>query len=132
MAGLNLCVFPRDKMIVNGAAIQFHTAAGFTFTNKVRFIYGSQIMAPSEATNTARQLYVELQNAYVGEPTEQFAALLKCKLLIDLYQDATTSQAARSLLKYIWDGIQSKNFYSALLAARRLVRHEDAILSSSL
>lgn len=129
MAGLNLRVLPKDKMIVNGAGILFHTAAEFTFTNKVRFVYGSQIMAPSEATNTARLLYVELQTAYVGDPAERPAAVAKCKLLIEMYQEATTSQAARSLLTYIWDGIQSGNFYSTLLAARRLVRHEDTILS---
>lgn len=131
MAGLNLRVFPRDKMIVNGAGILFHTAADFTFTNRVRFVYGSQIMAPSEATNTARLLYVELQTAYVGDSGERPAAVAKCKLLIELYQEATTSQAAKSLLTYIWDGIQSGNFYSTLLAARRLVRHEDTILSST-
>jgi len=131
MAGLNLRVFPRDKLIVNGAAVHFHTGAEFTFTNKVRFIYGSQIMSPSDATNTARRLYFELQNAYVGEQAERSAAVSNCKLLINLYQDATTSQAARSLLNFIWDGIRSGNFYSALLAARRLVRHEDAILAST-
>lgn len=131
MAGLNLRVFPRDKMIVNGAAIQFHTAAEFTFTNKVRFVFGSQIMAPAEATNTARLLYMELQNAYVGEPAEQQAALAKCKVLIDLYREATTSLAARNLLNYIRDAIQSSTYYSALQAARRLVKHEDSIFAAT-
>ena len=129
MAGLTLRVFPQDRMIVNGAAMQFFTSAEFKFTNKVRFVYGSQIMAPSKATNTARLLYVELQNAYAGEHSEQPAAVAKCKILIELYQEATTSNAAKSLLAYIWAGIQSCNFYSALLAARRLVRHEDSVLA---
>ena len=116
-------------MIVNGAAIKFHTAAEFTFTNKVRFVYGSQIMAPTEATNTARLLYMELQNAYVGDPSEQQAALTKCEILIHLYREATTSIAAKHLLNYIKDGIQSATYYSALQAARRLIKHEDSVLS---
>ena len=131
MAGLSLRVFPRDRMIVNGAAMQFFTAAEFKFTNKVRFVYGSQIMAPDDATNTARRLYLELQNAYAGEIGEQAAASERCHMLIDLYQEATTSQAARSLLSYIRTGIQTGSFYAALLAARRLVRHEDTVLAVS-
>ena len=131
MSGLTLRVSSRDRMIVNGAAIQFLSPAEFKFTNKVRFVYGSQLMAPSAATNTARRLYVELQVAYAGEHVERSAATENCRVLIKLYKEATTSKAARSLLTYILNSIDSGNHYAALLAARRLVRHEDSVLTHS-
>ena len=130
MSGLTLRVASRDRMIVNGAAIQFLSAAEFKFMNKVRFVYGSQLMAPSAATNTARRLYVELQVAYAGELGERSTATARCGLLIELYMEATTSEAARSLLMYISNNLEAGNYYAALLAARRLVRHEDSILAA--
>ena len=128
MAGLHLRMTRGEKMIVNGAAMHFLTDAEFRFANHVRFVYGRQLMAPHDATNTARRLYLAIQTSYVGEPDEAARAMREADILVGWYREATTSNAARTLLDRLWAAAQNGDFYVAMRAAHRLVRHEDAVI----
>lgn len=127
MAGLQVRIKHGEKMIVNGAAIQFLSDANIRFTNKVRFIYGRQLMSPEEATNTARRIYFNVQVAYIGEPDERAPAMAEARILIDLFRAATTSTMARHLLDRILAAVKDDRFDHALRAAMRLVSHEDEL-----
>ena len=128
MAGLHIRMMRDEKMIVNGAAMHFLSDAEFRFTNRVRFVYGRQLMAPYDATNTARRLYLAIQTAYVGDASESAQALSSARMLVELYREATTSSVARTLLDTIRRATADADFYTAMRCARRLVRHEDAII----
>ena len=128
MAGLHVRIVHGDKMIVNGAALHFLSDADLRIANKVRFIYGKQLMAPSEVTTTARRIYYAIQNAYVGEPHERADAILEARLLIGMFRDATLSEAARQMLERALALLDAGHFYQALKVAARIVRHEDAVL----
>ncbi len=128
MAGLHIRIAHGDKMIVNGAAIQFLSDTDLRFTNKVRLVYGRQLMAPVDANTVARRIYFAVQNAYVGEPHESEAATREARLLIAMFRDVTTSLSARHVLDEIRAFLENGDFYRAMRAARRIIRHEDAVL----
>ncbi len=128
MAGLHIRLAHGDKMIVNGAAIQFLSDADLRFANKVRLVYGRQLMAPADANTAARRIYFAVQNAYVGEPHESEAAIREARLLVAMFRDVTTSASARHVLDEIRSSLDAGDFYRAMRAARRIIRHEDAVL----
>ena len=128
MAGLHIRLAHGDKMIVNGAAIQFLSDADLRFANKVRLVYGRQLMAPADANTAARRIYFAVQNAYVGEPHESEAATREARLLIAMFRGVTTSASARHVLDEIHASLDAGDFYRAIRAARRIIRHEDAVL----
>ena len=128
MPGLHVRLAHGDKMIVNGAAIQFLSDADLRFANKVRLVYGRQLMAPSDANTAARRIYFAVQNAYVGEPHESTAAMAEARLLIAMFREATTSSGIRSILDRLSASLASADFYRAMQDARRVIRHEDAAL----
>ena len=129
MAGLGLRLATGDKLVINGAAIHFVTGADIRLANKARFLFGRQIMAPHEANTAARRIYYALQVAHVGEPDERAAALAEAALLIDMFSGETTSPTARRLLDEALRTAHCGNTYLALKIARRIIAHEDAVLS---
>ena len=127
MAGLHVRIVHGDKMIVNGAALHFLSNADLRIANKVRFIYGRQLMAPNDATTPARRIYFAVQNAYVGEPQERLQASAEARLLIGMFREATLSDAARRMLDRVLALIEAAHFYQALKVVERIIRHEDAV-----
>lgn len=130
MAGLGLRLSAGDKLVINGAAIHFITAADIRLANKARFLFGRQIMAPADANTAARRIYCALQTAYVGEPDERAAALDEATCFIDMFRRETTSPTARHLLEEALRLARCGESYSALKIARRIVAHEDAVFSA--
>ena len=128
MAGLGLRLATGDKLVINGAAIHFVTAANIRLANKARFLFGRQIMAPGEACTAARRLYFALQTVYVGEPEERARALHEAACLIDMSRDEATVPAVRRLLDEALRAARSGESYRALTIARKIIAHEDAIL----
>ncbi len=128
MAGLHVRIAHGDKMIVNGAALHFLSDADLRIANKVRFIYGRQLMSPDEATTPARRIYFAVQNAYVGEPDERIQATAEARLLIGMFREATLSEAARQMLDRVLALIEATHFYQALKVTERIIRHEAAVL----
>ncbi|MBV1837667.1 flagellar biosynthesis repressor FlbT [Acetobacter estunensis] len=128
MAGLGIRLEADDRMIINGAGIHFLTPAQIRLTNRANFLFGRQIMPPDEATTPARLIYYALQTAYVGTPEERVTALAEASLHIATFMQETTSPSARLLLGDALKASSEGNYYKALKFARRIVRHEDAVL----
>lgn len=120
-----------ETMIVNGAPIRFRTKSRIELTAHARFLFGKQIMAPSEACTPARRIYFALQTAYIGSPEERDAGLAQARHYIAAFQAATTSQLACSILDRALAAAEADQGYQALRLARRIIRHEDAVLGQS-
>ncbi len=131
MAGLGLRLTAGDKLVINGAGIHFITGADIRLANKARFLFGRQIMAPSEAKTAARHIYFALQTAYVGEAEERAAALEEAAYFIEMFRGETTSPTARRLLDEALRAARAGECYRALKIARRIVTHENAVLSTT-
>lgn len=115
-------------MLVNGAPIRFRTKSRIELTAHVRFLFGKQIMAPDDANTPARRIYYALQSAYVGDPPERAAGLCAARELIAQFKQATTSALAAEILDRALELAEADNCYQALKLARRIMRHEDAVL----
>ena len=120
-----------ETMIVNGAPIRFRTKSRIELTAHARFLFGKQIMAPSEASTPARRIYFALQTAYIGSDDERESGLASARHYIAEFQAATTSQLACSILDRALAAAETDQGYQALRLARRIVRHEDAVLGGS-
>ena len=128
MSNLVLELRQGDMMVVNGAAIRFRNRTRIELTAHARFLFGRQIMAPQDADTPARRIYFALQTAYIGDEDERRHGLADALELIDAFKDATTSPSAMALLDGALACARADKCYHALRLARRVVRHEDAIL----
>ncbi len=132
MSTLVLEIRPGEMMIVNGAAIRFRTKTRLELAARARFLFGKQIMPPDQADSPARRIYFALQTAYIGTEDEREAGLLDARRLIAEFQAATTSPLAREILERALVAAESDDCYAALKLARRIIRHEDAVLGCAL
>ncbi len=128
MSNLVLELRQGDIMIVNGAPIRFRTKARLELTAKARFLFGKQIMAPDQANSPARRIYFALQTAYIGTDTERERGLVAARDLIGAFKSVTTSALAREILDRAMSAAEADDCYQALKLARRVIRHEDAVL----
>ena len=129
MSNLVLELRQGDMMVVNGAAIRFRSRTRIELTAHARFLFGRQIMGPQEANTPARRIYYALQMAYIGEEEERRAGLADAVTLIEDFKGATTSQSATVILDGALALARAEQYYKALRLARRVVRHEDSVLS---
>ncbi len=118
-------------MIINGAPIRFKTRSRIELAAQARFLFGKQILAPAEANTPARRIYFALQAVYVGTDDERDAALISAASLIDAFKGATTSALAREILDRALVLAQEGSCYEALKLARRIMRHETAVLENT-
>ncbi len=128
MSNLVLELRQGDMMVVNGAAIRFRNRTRIELTAHARFLFGRQIMAPQDADTPARRIYFALQTAYIGDEGERRGGLADAMDLIEAFKSATTSPSAMALLDGALACARADKCYHALRLARRVVRHEDAIL----
>ncbi len=117
-----------EVMIVNGAPIRFRTKSRIELTERVRFLFGKQIMPPDQADSPARRIYFALQSAYIGSDEERPRGLEAARELIASFQEATTSALARNMLDRALAAAEADDCYQALKLVRRIMRHEDAVL----
>ena len=117
-----------DTMIVNGAPIRFRTKSRIELTAHARFLFGKQIMRPEEAVTPARRIYFALQSAYIGTEEERDHGLVAARDLVGQFAAATTSGLARDILQRALALAEGGQCYQALKLARRIIRHEDAVL----
>ena len=120
-----------DLMVVNGAPIRFRTRARLELTAHARFLFGKQIMAPEQANTPARRLYFALQCAYIGSDEERPRGLAAARELAQAFRSATTSALAREVIERAIAAAEADDCYQALKLARRIIRHEDAVLNHS-
>ncbi len=115
-------------MVVNGAPIRFRTKSRIELTAHARFLFGKQIMPPAEADTPARKIYFALQCAYIGTEEERPRGLESARELSQNFKAATTSALAREILDRALAAAEANQCYAALKLARRIIRHEDAVL----
>jgi flagellar protein FlbT len=128
MSNLVLELRQGEVMIVNGAPIRFRTKSRIELTAYARFLFGKQIMAPDQADTPARRIYFALQSAYIGSEMERPAGLSAAREQIAMFKAATTSVLAREILDRALSAAEADDCYQALKLARRIIRHEDAVL----
>jgi flagellar biosynthesis repressor protein FlbT len=132
MSNLVLELRQGEMMIINGAPIRFRTKSRIELTAKARFLFGKQIMAPDEADSPARRIYFALQSAYIGSEEERASGLVAARELIAAFKQATTSALACDILDRALSAAEADDCYQALKLARRIIRHEDAVLGRPL
>ena len=128
MSNLILELRPGETMVVNGAPIRFRTKSRIELTAHARFLFGKQIMPPDEADSPARRIYFALQSAYIGTEDERPKGLATARDLSTRFKEATTSTLARDILDRAIAAAEDDQCYVALKLARRIIRHEDAVL----
>jgi flagellar protein FlbT len=128
MSNLVLELRQGEMMIVNGAPIRFRTKSRIELTAKARFLFGKQIMPPDDADTPARRIYFALQSAYIGNDEERPRGLDAARQLIAAFKSATTSALACEILDHALSAAEADDCYQALKLARRIIRHEDAVL----
>jgi flagellar biosynthesis repressor protein FlbT len=128
MSNLVLELRQGEVMIVNGAPIRFRTKSRIELTAKARFLFGKQIMPPEQADSPARRIYFALQSAYIGNEGEREQGLIAARDLVSAFKEATTSTLAREILDAVLVAAEADDCYRALKLARRIIRHEDAVL----
>lgn len=128
MSNLVLELRQGEMMIVNGAPIRFRTKSRIELAAKARFLFGKQIMAPDQADSPARRIYFALQTAYIGAEEERPGGLARARDLASAFKAATTSALACEILDRTIAYAEADDCYQALKLARRIIRHEDAIL----
>ncbi|MFC4170138.1 flagellar biosynthesis repressor FlbT [Teichococcus aestuarii] len=117
-----------DRMLVNGAALQFKTRTSVMLSNRARFLFGKQIMAPEEARTPARRVYFAIQAAYIAEEHERADYIAEARRLAGEYSDATTSATARRLLAEAIADLEASDCWEAMRRVRTLFAHDDAVL----
>jgi flagellar biosynthesis repressor protein FlbT len=85
-------------------------------------------MAPVEADSPARRIYFALQSAYIGSEEERAQGLVAAQDLMVAFKQATTSALACEILDRALAAAEADDCYQALKLARRIIRHEDAVL----
>ena len=128
MSNLVLELRQGEVMVINGAPIRFRTKTRIELTAHARFLFGKQIMPPDEADSPARKIYFALQTAYIGTDDERQRGLASAHELAGLFKAATSSALARDILDRALAAAEADECYQALKLARRIIRHEDAVL----
>jgi flagellar protein FlbT len=118
-----------DKMIINGAPFCVRNRTRLELNARARFLFGKQIMPPGSDTTPARRIYYAIQTAYIGDDNERPPARLAAQEFCAEFANFTTSRLAIEILNDAMRAVNEDRCYDALKLIRRIVRHEDAVLS---
>ena len=110
-------------MVVNGATIRFRNKCRVELVSHARFLFGKQIMAEHEAETMIRQLYFQLQTAYVGPAEERAEATLAVRDLLQRLRDEARADLVTAL-GLIEDAFANEDFYKALKLLRIMIQSE--------
>lgn len=125
MTTLVLELRPGDLLIVNGAPIRFRNRARVELTERARFLFGKQVLTAETATTPARQIYLSLQQAYIGAEAERVAALDQAREQVAAYAGSDAPEAWCLLLQRALALAEAEEHYQALKLARRVIRLEE-------
>lgn len=118
-----------DRMLVNGAALQFQTRASVVLANEARFLFGKQLLSPDATTTPARRLYFAMQSAYVAEATDRETYMTLARARAAEYMVATTSETVRGLLRDAMEELEAGRGWEALRRVRDLFAYDDVVLN---
>jgi flagellar biosynthesis repressor protein FlbT len=118
-----------DLLIINGAPLKICNKTRIELNGHARFLFGKQIMPPGDDTSPARRIYYAIQTAYIGDDKERPAARLAARAFCEAFASHTTSRLAVEILNDAMRAVDEDHCYDALKLIRRIIRHEDAVLS---
>ena len=114
-----------QRMLVNGAMLLFRARCSIVLCNRMRFLFGRQILDAEQATTPARRLYFALQQAYAGNETEREAqAGVAHRLAAE--QMAMRSPEGRAILCGALQDVAADRWHGALAQVRRLFEEDDS------
>jgi flagellar protein FlbT len=114
-----------ERLLVNGAELQFRSRTTVTLCNRARFLFGRQVMEAAEAVTPARRLYLALQGAYAGEETGRAAWMEEAMRLIRT-QMASRSPQGRAVLRAVLAELDADRQREAMQLVRGLFAEDDA------
>lgn len=127
---LKLSLKPGEKFVLNGAVVQNGDRRGvLILQNKASVLREKDIMQADEANTPARRIYFPVMMMYLDESTapklfDEFAQrvseFMNASRNPDVMQDCVT--ASRHVM--------AREYYKALLVARKLVDYEDMRLGN--
>jgi flagellar biosynthesis repressor protein FlbT len=106
-----------ELMVVNGAVLRFRTRTRVELETRARFLFGRQVMEPEQACTPLRQLYLAVQDAYVGPEPDRPAAMERARQLATRMQLPQAAQALQLA--------ESGEHYAGLRVLREAVRAEE-------
>lgn len=127
MPGLVLELKQDELIIINGAVIKFRAKSRIEINGKARFLFGKQVLLPTDSTTPARRIYLSLQTAYVGNEDERQAALAEAKALISAFRGQTVADTMKDMLDRMIGLAEAGETYEALKLARAIIRLEDGL-----
>ena len=129
MSTLVLDLKADDLMIINGAPLRVRNRTRMELNARARFLFGKQIMAPGANTTPGRRIYYAIQTAYIGDDAERPPAREAARELCDEFASYTTSALAMAILGNAMRAVEEDRCYEALKLVRRIIQHEDAVMS---
>ncbi|MDR6853498.1 flagellar protein FlbT [Sphingomonas sp. BE123] len=113
-----------EALIINGALLRAKGRTELVIENKVALLRGREIMAPEEATTTARRLYLATMMAYLGDSPEEHKNQVIDQLTLLI--PTMTSDEGRAACVRFARLVAEGNYYRGLGACRTLIEFEDA------
>lgn len=124
---LKLSLKPGEKFVLNGAVVQNGDRRGvLILQNKANVLREKDIMQADEVTTPARRIYFPVMMMYIDENQaskfyDEFAQRLTEFMTATRNPDAMADCVAAS------KHVLGREYYKALLAARKLVEYEDRL-----
>ena len=124
---LKMTLKPGERMILAGAAItNGRTTANLIIENNVPILREKDILREKEASSPAKRIYYVIQLMYLDQENRVSYHGTYWKLVHDYIQAAPS---ALSLIEEISGHLLAERYYNALKSAKKLIGHEDSIIS---
>lgn len=113
-----------QRVLVNGAMLLFRARCSIVLCNRMRFLFGRQILDAEQATTPARRLYFALQQAYAGDAAEHETQAATAHRLAE-EQMEMRSPEGRAILGEALQELAADRWRGALAQVRRLFAEDD-------
>lgn len=124
---LKLSLKPGEKFVLNGAVVQNGDRRGvLVLQNKASVLREKDIMQPDEADSPAKRIYFPVMMMYLDEAGaskfyDEFA------LRLSEFMSATRNPEAQADGVAASKHVMAREYYKALMAARKLVDYEERL-----
>ena len=123
---LKLSLKPGEKFVLNGAVVQNGDRRGvLILQNKASVLREKDIMQVEEVTTPARRVYFPVMMMYLDEDSAPKVYDEFVRRLTE-FMSATRNPEAMADCVAISKHVLSREYYKALMAARKLVDYEDS------
>ena len=124
---LKLSLKPRERFVLNGAVVQNGDRRGvLILQNKASVLREKDIMQADEVNSPARRIYFPVMMMYL-EGTVSPKMYDEFALRLTEFMGATRNPAVLSECVSASRHVMAKDFYKALMSARKLVDYEEGL-----